>query len=100
MSAIVSLGLDENDSKKTTLEVYRQYFEKPFVHATEVYYKMESEKFLSENSVTEYMKKVNEESACCPVTSFIGGFKRWCKRHKYFARSDIWDLVFYEIFLP
>lgn len=57
-SRIVSLGLDENDSKKTTLEVYRQYFERPFVHATEVYYKMESEKFLSENSVTEYMKKV------------------------------------------
>lgn len=55
---LVSLGLDENDSKKTTLEVYRQYFEKPFVNATEVYYKMESEKFLSENSVTEYMKKV------------------------------------------
>ena len=54
----MSLGLDENDSKKTTLEVYRQYFEKPFVTATEVYYKMESEKFLSENSVTEYMKKV------------------------------------------
>ena len=52
------MGLDENDSKKTTLEVYRQYFEKPFVNATEVYYKMESEKFLSENSVTEYMKKV------------------------------------------
>jgi cullin 1 len=52
------LGLDENDSKKTTLEVYRQYFEKPFIAATEVYYKMESEKFLSENSVTEYMKKV------------------------------------------
>lgn len=56
--AIVSLGLDENDSKKTTLEVYRLYFETPFVNATEVYYKMESDKFLSENSVTEYMKKV------------------------------------------
>jgi len=50
--------LDENDSKKTTLEVYRLYFETPFVNATEVYYKMESDKFLSENSVTEYMKKV------------------------------------------
>ncbi|KAG0322199.1 hypothetical protein BGZ97_008351 [Linnemannia gamsii] len=57
VESFVSLGLDENDSKKTTLEVYRQYFEKPFIAATEVYYKMESEKFLSENSVTEYMKK-------------------------------------------
>jgi len=54
--------LDENDSKKTTLEIYRDFFEKPFVSATEVYYKMESEKFLSENSVTEYMKKVNRKT--------------------------------------
>ena len=56
------MGLDENDSKKTTLEIYRDFFEKPFVSATEVYYKMESEKFLSENSVTEYMKKVNRKT--------------------------------------
>ncbi|KAF9952455.1 hypothetical protein BGZ70_000594 [Mortierella alpina] len=63
VESFVSLGLDENDSKKTTLEVYRQYFEKPFVNATEVYYKMESEKFLSENSVTEYMKKAEARLA-------------------------------------
>ncbi|KAG5456026.1 MAG: Cullin, partial [Olpidium bornovanus] len=34
-----------------------QYFESPFIQATEVYYKAESEKFVSENSVTDYMKK-------------------------------------------
>ncbi|KAF9405028.1 hypothetical protein BGZ94_003806 [Podila epigama] len=63
VTSFVSLGLDENDSKKTTLEIYRDYFEKPFVSATEVYYKMESEKFLSENSVTEYMKKAEARLA-------------------------------------
>ncbi|KAG0037208.1 hypothetical protein BGZ82_002969 [Podila clonocystis] len=63
VTSFVSLGLDENDSKKTTLEIYRDFFEKPFVSATEVYYKMESEKFLSENSVTEYMKKAEARLA-------------------------------------
>lgn len=63
----MSLGLDENDSSKTTLDVYKQSFEVPFLLATETYYKAESEKFVTENSVVEYMKKaesrLNEEDA-------------------------------------
>jgi cullin 1 len=55
---IVSLGLDDNDASKLNLEVYKNWFETPFVEATEVYYKTESEKFISENSVPDYMKKV------------------------------------------
>jgi cullin 1 len=62
---IVSLGLDHNDSSKSNLDVYRNYFEQPFLEATEVYYKTESEKFISENSIPDYMKKaevrLNEE---------------------------------------
>ncbi|KAG9292004.1 hypothetical protein G9A89_017903 [Geosiphon pyriformis] len=57
VESFVSLGLDDADSSKSTLDVYRDYFEKPFVDATQIYYKAESEKFVSENSVTEYMKK-------------------------------------------
>ncbi|CAG8785076.1 5778_t:CDS:2, partial [Racocetra fulgida] len=53
----VALGLDDADSTKSTLDVYKEHFQKPFVEASEVYYKAESEKFVSENSVTEYMKK-------------------------------------------
>lgn len=45
--------------------MYRDYFEKEFLDATEVYYKTESEKFISENSIPDYMKKaearLNEE---------------------------------------
>lgn len=61
----MSLGLDHNDSSKSNLDVYKDYFEKEFLEATEVYYKTESEKFISENSIPDYMKKaetrLNEE---------------------------------------
>ncbi|KAK9475343.1 Cullin [Dipodascopsis tothii] len=57
VQSFVSLGLDEHDSKKVSLAVYKMYFEGPFIAATEVYYKAESKQFVAENSVVEYMKK-------------------------------------------
>lgn len=57
VDSFVSLGLDEADSSKSTLDVYKQYFEKPFLAATAQYYDNESKQFLAENSVVEYMKK-------------------------------------------
>ncbi|GAA5973888.1 hypothetical protein JCM11641_001202 [Rhodosporidiobolus odoratus] len=57
VDSFVALGLDEADTNRQNLEVYREAFEKPFLMATETYYKAESEQYLSENSVTEYMKK-------------------------------------------
>lgn len=57
VDSFVSLGLDENDSSKSTLEVYRLYFQTPFISATSVYYENESRQFVAENSVVEYMKK-------------------------------------------
>ncbi|KAJ3242564.1 hypothetical protein HDU81_000009 [Chytriomyces hyalinus] len=60
VDSFVALGLDENDSTKATLDVYKQYFEQPFIAATESYYKSESETFLSDNSITDYMKKAEK----------------------------------------
>ncbi|ORY39971.1 Cullin-domain-containing protein [Rhizoclosmatium globosum] len=60
VDSFVALGLDETDSTKATLDVYKQYFEQPFIAATEAYYKSESETFLSENSITDYMKKAEQ----------------------------------------
>ena len=57
VDSFVSLGLDETDSTKSTLDVYRFYFEKPFLRATHAFYEQESANFVSENSVVEYMKK-------------------------------------------
>lgn len=55
--ATVSLGLDENESTKQNLDVYRGEFEKHFLQATQVYYSQESDAFVAENSVVDYMKK-------------------------------------------
>jgi cullin 1 len=57
VDSFVSLGLDEGDSTKTTLDVYRFHFEKPFLDATREFYQTESKQFVAENSVVEYMKK-------------------------------------------
>jgi hypothetical protein len=63
----VSLGLDEADSRRSTLDVYRKYFEVPFIIATKKYYQEESRQFLAENSVVEYMKKVCIIESICPL---------------------------------
>ncbi|KZV95811.1 Cullin-domain-containing protein [Exidia glandulosa HHB12029] len=60
VDSFVSLGLDEQDSNKASLEVYKEHFESPFIAATEKYYKTESEAFLAENSVSDYLKRAEE----------------------------------------
>ncbi|KAK9475947.1 Cullin [Lipomyces japonicus] len=57
VQSFVSLGLDEHDSKKVSLVVYKTCFEAPFILATESYYIAESAQFVTENSVVDYMKK-------------------------------------------
>ncbi|KAI1828457.1 Cullin-domain-containing protein [Xylaria intraflava] len=57
VDSFVSLGLDENDATKSTLDIYRSHFEWPFLAATKAFYQAESKQFVSENSVVEYMKK-------------------------------------------
>lgn len=57
VDSFVSLGLDESDTSKSTLDVYRYHFERPFLNATKEFYQTESKQFVSENSVVEYMKK-------------------------------------------
>lgn len=57
VDSFVSLGLDEADPTKSTLDVYRFNFEKPFLEATKNFYQAESKQFVAENSIVEYMKK-------------------------------------------
>ncbi|KAH8793122.1 Cullin [Flagelloscypha sp. PMI_526] len=58
--SFVSLGIDENDLNKECLDVYKEHFEEPFIQATELYYKKESETFLAMNSISDYLKKAEE----------------------------------------
>lgn len=57
VESFVSLGLDESDSTKGTLDVYRYHFERPFLAETKKFYQRESKQFVAENSIVEYMKK-------------------------------------------
>ncbi|TVY82793.1 Cullin-1 [Lachnellula suecica] len=57
VDSFVSLGLDESDPTKSTLDVYRFHFERPFLEATKLFYQSESKQFVAENSIVEYMKK-------------------------------------------
>ncbi|KAF7795181.1 hypothetical protein EIP86_006330 [Pleurotus ostreatoroseus] len=60
VDSFVSLGLDEGDINKVSYEVYKEHFEIPFLEVTEKYYRKESEQFLAENSVPDYLKKAEE----------------------------------------
>lgn len=63
VDSFVSLGLDEADPSKSTLDVYRFHFERPFLAATKDFYLAESKQFVAENSVVEYMKKAETRLA-------------------------------------
>ena len=60
MDSFVSLGIDESDLNKASLDNYKEHLELPFLTATEAYYKHESESFVAENSVSDYLKKAEE----------------------------------------
>ncbi|RKO97269.1 hypothetical protein CXG81DRAFT_11298 [Caulochytrium protostelioides] len=65
--SFVSLGIDESMSSRSTMDVYNQYFDQPFLEATRDYYYVESRRFLATHSVPEYLKHIEsrlaEESA-------------------------------------
>ncbi|KAH8817845.1 ubiquitin-protein ligase [Flagelloscypha sp. PMI_526] len=58
--SFVSLGIDRNDLNKECLDVYKEHFEEPFIQATELYYKKESENFLAVNSISDYLQKAEQ----------------------------------------
>lgn len=37
--------------------MYKEYFQEPFLEATRTYYKAESQAFVANNSVSDYMRK-------------------------------------------
>ncbi|WWD18765.1 hypothetical protein CI109_103220 [Kwoniella shandongensis] len=60
IDSYVSLGLDEADVQRQNLDVYKEFFQAPFLATTEQYYRAESSAFVSSNSVSDYMKKAED----------------------------------------
>lgn len=62
INCYVALGMNDEEPGKAgpTLNVYRANFENEFLRETENFYYRESENFLSTNTVTEYMKRVEQ----------------------------------------
>jgi cullin 1 len=60
VDTLLSLGIDETDLQKTTLIEYQEHFETAFLRATEKHYDAEAENFLAENTLVDYVKKVEE----------------------------------------
>ncbi|PFH53934.1 hypothetical protein AMATHDRAFT_53605 [Amanita thiersii Skay4041] len=60
VESFVSLGIDDNDPNKPCLDVYKERFETPFIKATEAYYRHESEHFLSDHNISDYLSKAEE----------------------------------------
>jgi len=59
IGTFVSVGV-EKDKDEPSLDIYRRDFEEEFLLATEIYYTNESTYFIANNSVCEYMKKVEQ----------------------------------------
>jgi len=57
LESFVTLGINRDKPKECTLSEYR-HFEQEFLLATELYYVQEATKFLAENSVTDYLYKM------------------------------------------
>lgn len=57
VKSLVYLGIDTQDLKKTNLVVYINYFETKYLESTYEYYKLESNQFLMDHNVVDYMKK-------------------------------------------
>lgn len=57
VDSFVAIGLDNLDFTRTTLAIFHDYFNPPFLDATKKFYQNESKQFVAENGVAEYMKK-------------------------------------------
>lgn len=80
----VALGFneEETDSNEQKLAVYKENFETQFIAETAAFYEAEAEEYLNKNTVTEYMKhveqrleeermRVNQDDLNSVVTSYL-----------------------------
>ncbi|KAL5482829.1 CDC53_2 [Sanghuangporus weigelae] len=61
IDSFVSLGIEETDSNKQSLDMYKDQYETPFITAAEICYKQEVLKILVNNSVSDYLEMAEEK---------------------------------------
>lgn len=49
---------DDSAVRRASLDLYKEKFQTPFLDATKAHYKKESQAFLAENSISDYLKRV------------------------------------------
>ncbi|KAJ9116957.1 hypothetical protein QFC22_004615 [Naganishia vaughanmartiniae] len=59
IDSFVTLGMEDDSAvRRASLELYKEKFQTPFLEATKAHYKKESQAFLAENSISDYLKRV------------------------------------------
>ncbi|KAF8337679.1 Cullin, partial [Amanita rubescens] len=60
VDSLISLGINPKDPNVVCLDVYKEHFETSFIVGAEQYYKRESNMFLAEKSVSDYLRKAED----------------------------------------
>ncbi|KAI8871170.1 Cullin-domain-containing protein [Ramicandelaber brevisporus] len=60
VTSYITLGDQGSDANKQGTDIYQLYFEKPFLDESRLFYKQESERFIAENSITDYINTANQ----------------------------------------
>ncbi|KAL5524713.1 CDC53_2 [Sanghuangporus sanghuang] len=61
VDSFVSLGIDETDLNKQSLDIYKDQFETPFIAAMEIRCQLEVSKLLVNNDVSDYLEMAEEK---------------------------------------
>eukprot|EP01094_Clydonella_sp_ATCC50884_P019754 TRINITY_DN3932_c0_g1_i2.p1 TRINITY_DN3932_c0_g1~~TRINITY_DN3932_c0_g1_i2.p1 ORF type:complete len:758 (-),score=242.09 TRINITY_DN3932_c0_g1_i2:202-2475(-) len=63
IDSYVSQGLTAEQPPATTTKLYREFFEEAFLEDTQLYFSNEAVAFLDQNSITDYLRKVESRLA-------------------------------------
>ncbi|KIJ19673.1 hypothetical protein PAXINDRAFT_109139 [Paxillus involutus ATCC 200175] len=60
VESLIVMGIDESDLNKTSLDVYKEYLETPFLEATRKYFEQKSQAFLMISTPYDFVQQAEE----------------------------------------